>query len=206
MATSHDGTIDLVAPKPEQVIVHIEGTTPLIVHRFSEKARRQMLEKQMATTKQKKAPKDPEADYQASMYRLEDGRPGFPAVAFKAAMVGAARQFEGITMTSLKSAVFVLGEGPEQLVPIIGEPQMREDIVRIAMGTTDLRHRAMFTPWAVELVIEYLPTMITARSLLSLVNSAGFGGVGEWRPSAPKSFTGTYGRFHVADGSEAGLS
>ena len=68
--------IDRIAA--ETILVPIIGTTPLIVHRFSEKAKRQMLDT-MQGRKTPKQPKDPEAEYEAAFYRLEDGGHGFPA-------------------------------------------------------------------------------------------------------------------------------
>ena len=72
----------------ETVAVPIRGTTPLIVHRFSEKAKRQMLDN-MQGRKSPKAPKDPQAEYEAAFYRLDGDRYGLPAVAFKSATVAA---------------------------------------------------------------------------------------------------------------------
>ena len=46
--------------------------------------------------------------------------------------------------------------------------------------------------------------MIDEASVIALVDAAGMGGVGEWRPSAPKSATGSYGQFRVASG-ETGI-
>ena len=75
----------------QRVVLTIEGDTPLIMHKWAEKARKEMLDKQMKKAKQGKEAKDPERDYRESMYTLADGRYGFPAVAFKAAAVGACR-------------------------------------------------------------------------------------------------------------------
>ena len=54
------------------VNVRIQGTAPLIVHKWSEKAKREMLEKQMGTTKYKSKhePKNPVADFIGSAYWL----------------------------------------------------------------------------------------------------------------------------------------
>lgn len=189
--------IQLVPLRINTMEVEIEGITPLIVHRWSEKAKKQMLDQQTGKTRMKKAPKDPNADYQSARYVLPDGRDAFPAVAFKAAMIGAARHFEGVTMTSLKAALFVEGIGPEQLVPIDGKPEMREDTVRIGMGTADLRYRPIYFPWSAKLTVRFVQSSITAESVIALVDAGGLGGVGEWRPSAPKSYTGSYGQFRV---------
>ena len=102
--------------------IHIKGITPLIMHRWSEKAKEQMLRKQMkqAVTK---AAKDPEEQFEESLYKLDDGRPGFPADAFKKCMVRGAKQL-GLTMTDMRTGFFVHGEysarDDRELVPIQG--------------------------------------------------------------------------------------
>lgn len=192
--------IDIPRISLSRVEVEIEGVTPLITHAWSAKSKKMMLDAQQQATTTKKAPKNPEQDFQDSRYRLPNGRDGLPATAFKSAIVTAARHFEKITLVALKSAVFVTGEGPEQLVPIVGDAVMREDTVRIASGTADLRYRPVYWPWSATLVIEYVPTVLTATSVVALVDAGGLSGVGEWRPSAPKSFTGSFGRFRVVEG------
>lgn len=76
--------IDKIAA--ETILVPIVGTAPLIIHRFSEKAKRQMLDN-MQGRKSPKEVKDPEAEYQAAFYRLKGGGYGFPAIGFKARQV-----------------------------------------------------------------------------------------------------------------------
>jgi hypothetical protein len=176
-------------------LITVEGTAPLIMSRFDEKARQQMLDAQMQKARVKKAPKDPEANFQRSMHRLGDGY-GFPAVGFKAATIGAARYFEGIAMTELRRALYFLGEGPDQLVRLdCSEPKMREDVVRIGGKTADLRHRAQFDEWRATLRIMYLPSMLTLDSLAALVDAGGMNGIGEWRPG--KADSGSYGTYQV---------
>jgi len=180
--------------------IPIRGTAPLIVNRWSEKAKQMMLEKQTTSARAKKQPKDPVANFEASRYRLPDGRDGFPATAFKAAIVHAARLFEGITQVQLKQTVVVLGEGPDQLVPIdYGEITMREDTPRNASGVADLRYRAQYWPWSAVLRVRTIGGQFDRSSILSLVDAAGIGGVGEWRPTSPNSATGTFGTFEVVD-------
>jgi hypothetical protein len=193
--TNSSDAISVKALEKREINVAIKGTAALIVHRWSDKAREQMLDKQMGATRQKKAPKDPVADYEASMYRLPDGSYGFPATAFKSATIGAARNFEDVTMTRLRTAIFVFGEGPEALVKIEGAPEPREDMVRISMGTADIRHRAMFPDWTATLKIRFLPAVLTEETVLALIDAGGMGGVGEWRPS--KADTGLFGTYEI---------
>lgn len=191
--------ISLSRIEREAVSIPITGTAPLIVHRFDEKAKAMMLEAQQSKTRAKKEPKDPVAAFEASKYLLPDGRDGFPAVGFKAAIVGAARLFDGISMVQVKQLVRVVGEGPQQLVPLdAADPMMREDTVRVGMGTADLRYRAQYHPWRAELVVQFVPSQISVESVLALVDAGGIGGVGEWRPSSPKGATGSYGTWEVA--------
>lgn len=185
--------IDRIAA--ETIRVPILGTTPLLVHRFSEKAKRQMLDA-MQGRKTPKEPKDPEAEYEAAFYRLADGTPGFPVLAFKDATVGGARFYgKQVTMTGLKQCIFFHGEVGDDgraLARIDGEPQMREDVVRVGRGGTDLRYRPEFREWKTELDVTYVTSSLTRGSVLSLIDAGGMGvGVGEWRPEKNGDF-GTY--------------
>lgn len=191
--------IRLEVVQREIIEVAIEGASPLIPHKWSEKALRMMREAQSGSkARPKHEPKVPKDEAEAALYRLADGRPAMPATAFKAAMVGAARLFQGVTMTALKAAIFVHGEGTDQLVAIEGEMSMREDTPRNATGVVDLRYRYSFWPWSAVLRVEFLTAMVDKESVIALVDAAGNGGVGDWRPSAPKSLTGTFGRFKVS--------
>lgn len=174
--------------------ISIKGTAPLIVHAWSQKAKQMMLDKQMG----KKAPKelkDPAADYESSIYRTTDGECGFPATAFKLATVGGARFFKGsVTMAALKPLLYFHADDPVTgLVRISGAHEPREDMVRVGMGTADIRYRAMFPDWSAVLRVEFAPHMIDAESVHALVDAGGRIGIGEWRPEKG----GTYGTYEV---------
>lgn len=167
-----------------RMVVPLRGTTPLITHKWSEKAKRQMLDNQQGKKKAKEV-RDPQADYEATIYRTADGKPGFPVLAFKAATVRGAK-LAGLKMTEVRQMITVHGDvsddGTQELAPLIGEPVMREDMVRVGM-TTDLRYRAQFTEWATALVVDFYPSVIAQESVLSLIAFGGQTvGVGEWRP------------------------
>lgn len=193
--------ISLTLPKREVATIHIKGITPLIAHRWSEKARRMMLDAQQG----RKAPKqsrDPEADYEASRYRFPDGADGFPVMAFKKATVaGGARAFgKSVKMTELRQHIVFLADGigtdGTQLMRLITTgPKMREDMVRVGNTTADLRYRPEYTEWAVDLRIEFIPSIIDLGSVVSLVEAGGANGVGEWRPEK----NGSYGMYRVTE-------
>lgn len=194
MATATQKTTETVIAIPpieiKTYVLRIVGDSPLITHAWSEKAKKEMLGKQMGVPSGKKEPKDPERDYQEAFYRLEDGTPAMRTIAFKAAAVDAATQVTGLTKVYLRGAFHVVGE----LVPVEGVPQMREDMVRLGGTTADLRYRPEFPEWAVNLAVRVNARALTLEQLIHLFNQAGFScGVGEWRPQKD----GMNGMFHV---------
>jgi hypothetical protein len=176
-----------------QAEIKIYGKTPLIVHRFDEKSKKQMLDKQTKKDIKAKEAKDPEQQYLSSIYYFKDGRrTGFPANGFKAAMVRAGKQL-GLIMTDLRGQFWLLDDG-ENLVEINGSHRLREDMVRLNGGTADIRYRAEYPVWEATVRIEYLPDLISEAQLTSLLQLAGVScGIGEWRPE--KCNSGTFGTF-----------
>lgn len=190
--------VDLIRLKDRVLLIPIAGLTPVIPHKWSEKSKRMMPGHPDAdTVKTKKGVRDPEQEAESCVYRLDDGRPAMPATAFKAAIVGACRFFDKPSMAECKQLIFVEGEGPDQLVAIEGEPLLREDTPRNSNGSADLRYRYAFQNWRATLRVKFVLTSITPSSVVTLVDAAGRGGVGDWRPSAPKSYTGTFGTWRV---------
>jgi hypothetical protein len=188
-------TVSIDKLAEETIRVPIIGTSPLIIHRFSEKAKRQMLDA-MQGRKTPKTVKDPQAEYEAAAYKFEDGGYGFPVIGFKAATISAARFYgKDVTMAALRQFVFFRGEvgkDGQQLARIKGEPVLREDVVRVGRGGADLRYRPEFREWSTTLEITYIKSVITQSSVLSLVDAGGLGvGIGEWRPEKSGDF-GTY--------------
>ena len=194
--TMPEGQIVINKIATETIRVPLLGTSPLITHKFSEKAKRAMLDA-MQGRKAPKEPKNPEAEYEAAAYRLDDGGYGIPAIAFKSATVSAARFFgKSVTMVGLRQTIFIAGEFSKgegmMLARIDGVPEMREDVVRVGNGGTDLRYRPCWQDWTTSLDITYVKSMLTRDSVLSLVEAGGLGvGVGEWRPERRGEY-GTY--------------
>ena len=170
--------------------IRLVGDSPLICHAWSHKAKQEMLDKQMKKAKQAKEAKDPERDFRESLYEHPQGGYGFPAVAFKSAAVDACSHIAGVTKVEARGAFHIIGD----MIKIEGEPRMREDMVRIAMGTADIRFRGEFPDWACELTIRYNRNVLSEEQIRNLFNVGGFAiGVGEWRPQKD----GSFGMFHV---------
>lgn len=201
--------IQIPRPNIQAIRAELKGERPLIVHAWSQKARQQMLDAQQKKPKVQVI-RDPEADFMGARYIADEGWDGFPAVAFKAAMIESCRLVAGLTMTVARRLFFINPDGyskgatadgysqgrTEELVRIYGEPERREDMVRVGMGTADLRYRAQYWPWSVTVNIRYNAGMISLEQMLNLLELAGSTeGVGEWRPG--KSDTGSYGLWSV---------
>ena len=181
-----------------EALVKIKGLSNLIMHRWDEKAKQEMLDKQMKKTV-KKQPKDPQQQYEASVYKFDDGRLGFPADAFKKAMIRGAKQL-GLVMTDMRTGFFVYGEycvrDDRDLVEIKGNLSMREDMVRLNGSTSDIRYRGQVDGWEAELRISYNASVVSYDHIANMLQAAGYGvGVGEWRPEKD----GMFGRFEVAE-------
>jgi hypothetical protein len=187
-------TAQTVAPERidvRRITVRIVGDSPLIVHAWSDKAKQMMLDKQMKKGTQAKGAKDPEQDYQDSMYHLPDGGTGFPSIGVKACAIRGAKGL-GMVMTDNRAAFHIDGD----LVRINGEPRPREDMVRVGMGTADIRYRAEYPTWSIDLSIAYNARAVSPEQIVAMLDSGGFGtGIGEWRPEKD----GQFGRFHVGE-------
>lgn len=174
--------------------IQLIGDSPLICHAWSKKAKQEILDKQMKKAKQAKGAKNPQTDYEESLYVMpedSEAKYGFPAVAFKAAAVDACSHVANITKTISRGAFHIVGE----LVPIFGKPHMREDMVRLGgIGApADIRFRGEFTEWSTKFTIRYNSNVIQLEQIMNLFNTAGFAiGVGEWRPQKD----GVFGMFH----------
>jgi hypothetical protein len=175
--------------------VLIIGDSPLICHAWSHKAKEMMLSKQMKQAAPAQPPKDPEKDYLDSLYIHLDGGYGFPAVGFKSAAVDACSHVANITKVEARGAFHIVGD----MVKLVGEPEPREDMVRVGMGTADIRYRGEFKTWRTTLDIRYNANVLSEEQIVDLFNTAGFAiGVGEWRPQRD----GSFGMFHVATADE----
>ena len=197
MVKKQNDVIELPKMDIQFLDIPIVGDSPLICHAWSAKAKKEMLDKQMKKAKGARQAKSPEQDFEESLYPMEGGGYGFPSVAFKAAAVASCRAIEGVTMTLARGAFHVMGE----LVPIKGTPTPREDMVRVGMGTADIRYRGEFKEWSAVLPVRFNANVLSAEQIVNLFNTAGFHvGVGEWRPGKSG---GGYGMFHVAAEGEA---
>ena len=173
------------------------GRSTLVVNKFSEKAKKEIADKQQQKAKGPKAKREPNAEYLGSMYvmpgqKVKAGdkgcRYGFPAGAFKKAAVKACRYVDGLDQTYVRGTFFIVTDRAKDnnLIEIKHDSvEMREDIVRLnTIGRPpDFRYRAEFFNWSCTIVIDLDVTSLSVEQLVNLYNRAGFSiGIGEMRP------------------------
>ena len=181
----------------KQVVIPVTGISPLITNKFSNKAMQMILDVQTGKAKNKKHEiKDPQADYENAKHISSQGWEGFPASGFKAAIIRAAKMI-GMVMKDTQTAFFVKADDEEtQLVRIYGDSRMRQDMVRVGMGSADVRFRPEYPVWEANLTIEFNEGVLSLDQIYQLVKAAGYGcGIGEMRPEKGKF---NYGRFTLA--------
>lgn len=187
------------------------GDTPLITHAWSEKAKREMLSKQVKAVRAAREARDPENDFVNSLYEMGSNCYGFPVTGVKNAILSVSHKDKGIARSSVMSALFLKHRmvrlrpalaGAICDLPLIrvwgAEPEMREDMVKIGQGlnkTASLAYRGQFFPWAMRLQATLNAEILTPNALMFLVQEAGLAcGLGEWRNEKK----GVFGAFHMA--------
>ena len=214
MATKKTEVIEIRPIEIKKVTVRVVGDTPLIMHAWSEKAKRMMLEAQMGIAKgKKKEVKNPADDFIRSMYWLtpmpQDGtmesfeeaiangaRFGFPVTAFKQAAISAAYRMGWAKDKMSMRGAFYIDSDENGMIEIHSDtPEMREDMVKVGMGTADIRYRGEFKNWYADLTISYNANgQYSLENIVNIINAGGYVcGVGEWRPERD----GQNGMFHV---------
>lgn len=214
MASKNVELIEIRPIEIQKTTVRIVGDTPLIMHAWSEKAKREMLDKQMKKTKSSaREAKNPVEDFIRSMYWLtpmptdmtEEGfekaiadgaRFGFPVTAFKQASISAAyRMGWAKDKMSLRGAFFIDSDDSQMIEIHSDTPVMREDMCKVGMGVADIRFRGEFRHWWADLTISYNKNgQHTLEQIINIINAGGYVcGVGEWRPERD----GQFGMYHV---------
>ena len=200
-----------------RIVVRIRGTAPLVMNRFSKK--KEIMDA-MATAKAAKsekskgagrAPRDYSADFEGAWHKATAGWFGIPASGLRQGLIDACRTVN-LVMTRAKMAVFVIADGFDEkdgtpLVRITSpQPPERTEIpVRNDNGNIDIRIRPMWRAWWAEVTLEFDADMITAPSVVNLLDRVGRQvGVCEGRPFSKNSAGMGWGTFTVEAGKESG--
>ena len=219
-ATKKTEIVEIKPIEMSTVKVTIQGDTPLIMHAWSEKAKRMMLETQQGKAKgKKKGFKNPVDDFIQSMYWLTEkpdtdglseeeceqafdnaikngAKFGFPITAFKQAAISAAyRMGWSKDKMSLRGVFFIETDYGDMVEIKSDVPQMREDMVKVGMGAADIRYRGQFNDWSTTFRLKYnVNGQYSLENILNIINAGGVVcGVGEWRPEKD----GQFGTYHI---------
>ncbi len=188
-------TLKLKPIDQKRMTVRIVGTSPMQQHQWDEKAKAMMRDKHAGKKSKERAIRDPKAEFEAATYRTAKGKYGFPGMALKRAIISAAHKDIGIEKTLVRKALFLHIPDPGGIIEMeCKPPRMREDCMRVGVGSTDLRYRPEFAEWAATVEIEFDAELLTEQDVITLIDRAGFGvGIGEGRPEVGRD----YGRFKV---------
>lgn len=188
--------------------ITIVGDTPLIVKKFSQKAKEEIAEKQQKKAKKIKegenvwetfieslhwmTPKPKEYTEKAFNEAVKKGAKfGFPATGIKQCIAsGAYRKKLVKDKVSMYGSFHIV----EELCEIKGNLTMSEDYAKNPMtGGAVICTRPKFTDWSITFTIAYDSTF-SIHELVNFINIGGFGvGIGCWRVEK----AGMYGMFHV---------
>jgi hypothetical protein len=210
MAVKKNDAVVISIPqiKIKEAEVTIVGDSSLLIHKFSDKAKREILEKQMKKAKVAKDAKNPVADFFGALHWLtpepeektlesftqaiiNGAKFGFPSVGVKQSAISAAyRAGLSKNKVSLQGVFHIEGE----FVEITGNLGMREDYCKIPMGGADIVYRGEFTNWESTFKIKYDESVFSLDQIIQYINYGGFAvGIGDWRPEKG----GNFGMFHV---------
>lgn len=201
--------------KPRDFTIWIVGNTPLICHAWSEKARLEMLSKQVKAARSGRDQRNPEDDFVSSLYQIGDNEYGFPVTGIKNAIISTAHKDKGIAKTDVRKALWldsvIVSARPAlenavcdmPLVRIYGsKPEMREDMVRVGTGmnrTATLAYRGQFKFWAIRLTGNLRDKEVSAMQFgRALEDSGQTVGIGDWRMER----NGIFGAYHIASPAE----
>lgn len=175
--------------------LRIKSTSPMIQHKWSEKAKQMMREKHAGKKTKTREVREPEKEMVEATYVTDGGDFAIPGMAFKSALVAAAHKDLGVEKTMVRKAIFLRTSDPNKMLPIeCDPPRLREDCVRVGAGSADLRYRPQFDSWTCEVELEVDGDLLTQADIVALINRAGFGvGIGEMRPEKG----GEFGRFEA---------
>lgn len=198
--------IAITPPNFEMMVANLEGISPFVQRKFSEKSKKAMQDKHAKGSQSKKGtkrePRIPQEEFEAAQYKTTDGKNGIPAPAFRNAMIKAC-SIVGFKMTQAKMGVFIEQDDIDPscgmpLVYVSGKPNMLESTVRLANGSTDLCYRPIWYKWSCKLRIRYDADMFSLEDVSNLLARAGLQvGVGEGRPASRMSSGQGWGMFKI---------
>jgi hypothetical protein len=196
MAKTTSAALVITPPDIRTIQFKIQGSAPLVINRFSAKARDAMIATQeagsQAKIKKAREPKDFESLYNGARHISDEGWDGVHAAAFRNACISACKA-AGFVMTKAKLCIFIEPDGfdADDLTPLVriyGEPKNVVSPCRNASGVIDLRPRPTYFPWTAVLRVKFDAGIMSETDVANLLARAGMQvGIGEGRPDSKMS-------------------
>lgn len=192
-------TISISPMKRQRATFCILGTSPIILNRVGQKAKRELLfPKGRKTSAERKSflKHDPIFEFQDSPYRIKEKGSsvllGHPASGFKKAMASAAIDLPG---DAKKAQVGRLVYVPGDLIGIYGIPKLLLSVVRNSdmNRTPDIRSRAIVPEWACFVEVVWATPLFSFKAVANLLATSGMThGQGDGRPQKGSLDFGQY--------------
>lgn len=198
-------SIEIQEIKMGRIRCNIVGTTPLIMHRFSSKARRELLfpsPKKNSAERAETLKHDPIGEFREAAYlNRDESQPAlchYPSNAFGEALAAVAIDIPGATKSQMERLTSITSTQ----VNLFGIPELYMAMVRSSdmARTPDVRSRPIFKEWACTVEIQYVSSLLKERQVVNLLAAAGvIVGLGDWRPQKG----GSFGQFRLAEDTDS---
>lgn len=146
-----------------------------------------------------------EVEFDAALYFSKEIGLYFPSAAFQKMLLQAAktlklgRQISGVLVVDVPGPALVT-PGHKSLDALRKDASIHFRTTVVQSSSTVAKVRPMFPPgWKMDFTVEFQPDEFDLKPLVEIVHIAGRRvGLGNWRPSAPKS-PGNFGKFVLED-------
>lgn len=188
--------VAIIPPQIKTLQLTLRGVTPLVVHQFSAKSRKEISDKEQQKAKAAREARNPRQEYLEAFYMMpgspapetKGARYGIPASGFKRAcenVCGKTAFVTAIARSFATKAFFILDDGGGMIELKASAPRMRTDIVRIGSfgsKTPTERYRPEFEEWSCIIRVRYNAAAISAEQIVNIFMYAGLHeGWGEMR-------------------------
>ena len=198
-----DVQVQIKVPQFDELKIQVYGTADLLVHKFSEKAKQELLDKHMKKVRQAREAKVPFEDFKGSLHvmpgreafvkklpKLETGEFWkyyantfcFPTSGFKKAMLTATKLIEGVSRPMVALNIRLLGYETPLIYQRLVMHQAMVRVGNFPNKVPDVRFRGSFEGWSAQLHIRFNTAFFNKEQIVALVEYAGMVGLGENRP------------------------
>lgn len=193
--------VEIMEIHTRQVTFNIVGISPMIMHRFDQKAWRELLLPSQSKNRAEKAmtlKHDPVAEFRGAIYMSRNPKGPtavhVPSGSFHNALGQAAIDIPGAAKSEIKRLTTIVDETVHLYgLPLLGCHMVRNSGIN---GAPDVRTRPIFRDWACQITFRFIADLVKESQLAALMGAAGhIIGIGDWRGQKG----GPWGRFKIVD-------